>query len=127
MARLIIALAIASSPAALMASPLVRETTVGVERHCYYARPGNVRTAVTRRVEEQRVVRIGLAEPCPHTYPIQRERRIRPAPERIPSMATLAGSQLRGSQRICIYRYLGQDYRRTVAQNRSCPLTPHFQ
>jgi hypothetical protein len=128
MARLIIALAIASVPAALAATPLVRETTMGTERHCYYAPPGNLRTTVTRRgQEEQRVVRIGLGEPCPQTYPVQRVQRVRPAPAQIPSMATLSSSGVRGSQRICVYSYLGQSYRRTVAQNRSCPLTPHFQ
>lgn len=128
MARLLIALAIASAPAALMATPLVRETTLGAERHCFYAPPGNLRTTVTRRgQEEQRVVTIGLGEPCPQTYPVQRVPRVRPAPAQIPSMATLAVSEVRGSQRICVYRYLGQNYRRTVAQNRTCPLTPHFQ
>lgn len=128
MARLIIALAIASVPAALSATPLVREATLGVERHCFYAPPGNLRTTVTRTGQQgQRVVRIGLGEPCPQTYPVQRRPRVRPGPTQIPSMATLAASEVRGSQRICVYRYLGQDYRRTVAPNRSCPLTPHFQ
>jgi hypothetical protein len=129
MAKLIIALAFGLLPAALLASPLVRETTQGIERHCFYAPEGNRRVTVTRRGEEQeqRMVRIGLGEPCPHTYPIQRQRRVRPAATQIPTMATLAGSELRGSQRICVYRYLGQEYRRSLPQNRTCPLTPHFQ
>jgi hypothetical protein len=130
MARLIIALAIASVPAALSATPLVREATLGTERHCFYAPPGNLRTTVTRNGQEgQLMLRIGLGEPCPHTYPVQRRQRARPGPSpaQIPSMATLGSSEVRGSQRICVYRYLGQDYRRSVAQNRSCPLTPHFQ
>ena len=135
MARLIIALAIAAIPGALMATPLLRETTRGTERLCYYAPPGNLRTTVTRRGQEQdneRLVRIGLGEPCPHTYPMQRaqrmtQQRARPATAAIPAMATLAGSEVRGSQRICTYRYLGQDYRRALPPNRICPLTPHFQ
>jgi hypothetical protein len=128
MAKLIIALAIASVPAALSATPLVREATLGAERHCFYAPPGNLRTTVTRRGQgEQRMVRIGLGEPCPQTYPVQRIPRVRPGPAQIPSMATLTSSEVRGSQRICVYTYLGQSYRRTAAQNRTCPLTPHFQ
>ncbi|MEA3015118.1 MAG: hypothetical protein QOD42_3663 [Sphingomonadales bacterium] len=128
MTRLIIALAIASVPAALTATPLVREATLGAERHCFYAPPGNLRTTVTRRgQQEQRMVRIGLGEPCPQTYPVQRVQRARPARAQIPTMATLAASEVRGTQRICVYTYLGQSYRRAVAQNRTCPLTPHFQ
>jgi hypothetical protein len=128
MARLIIALAIASVPAALSATPLVREATLGAERHCFYAPPGNLRTTVTRPGQgAQLMLRIGLGEPCPQTYPVQRRERTRPAPALIPSMATLEASEVRGSQRICVYTYLGQSYRRAMAQNRTCPLTPHFQ
>lgn len=125
MLKAYLTMAIALVPGGLAASTLVRQATVGVERICYYEPVGLQRARATRNTEP--TVAVGLAEPCPHRYPGPRARRDRAAAVRIPSMATLADTRTRGSRRTCVYRYLGQDYHRTVSASTRCPFTPHFR
>ncbi len=97
---------------------LVSERVQGTRRICVYNNP--MRAPPPQERLRQRAV--GLAEPCPYNDP--GPPRPRPAP--IPAMAQLSGQRLQGGQRICVYTYLYREYYRSIAADRSCPLTPHF-
>lgn len=120
-------LATALLPAPLGAQVLVRETTQGTNRICTYGST-TITPARPQRARDQLRVQIGLGEPCPYHVPLSvlRGARQRPAPP-MPSLATLAGTEQRGSTRICVYRYLDREYRRPAPRDGACALTPHLQ
>ena len=79
----------------------------GINRVCTY-----------RNLRETRALRIGRGEPCPAQFRERRE-----AAPTIPPFATLSGRAYEGGRTICIYSYLGRDYRRTLSGGSYCTYT----
>ncbi len=111
----------AAAPAA--AQDLVAQRVIGAVRHCAYSNPSVTGRRRAPLVERQ----IGRGEPCPRRY--QRPEATAPdgtPPEdaSVPSMATLVAQEVSQGQRICLYEYVGQRYRRAVPLTSFCPYTP---
>jgi hypothetical protein len=98
----------AGSSAAAQPMRLEDQRVDGIHRVCTY-----------RNAREVRTQQIGRGEPCPSQY---RERRAL-API-IPPFATLRGRAYEGGRTVCIYSYLGRDYRRTLQGGGYCTYTP---
>ena len=97
---------------------LIRQSSNGIERTCVYPPRFSSRG---RGGVLDRFVRIGAGEPCPSTYP--GERRERAAP--VPSLATLKEQVRENGRVICVYSYLGREYRREAAAGSRCNQTPN--
>lgn len=98
----------ASSVAAAQPLRLEDQRLEGTSRVCTY-----------RNVREARTLRIGRGEPCPAQF---RERRA--AAPSIPPFATLRDRTYEAGRTVCIYSYLGRDYRRTLQGGGFCTYTP---
>jgi hypothetical protein len=98
----------AGSGAAAQPMRLDDQQVEGIYRVCTY-----------RNLREVHIQRIGRGEPCPSQY---RERRA-VAPS-IPPFATLRTRTYEGGRPVCIYTYLGRDYKRTPPGGGYCTYTP---
>ena len=100
---------------------LVSQSVRGVARSCVYETLRTVRPDPRGPTTRFRYVTVGRGEPCPATPPPL------PAPPAlIPSMAILRDQVHEANAKVCIYTYLGRDYRRTVSSTALCPMTPNF-
>jgi len=98
---------------------LASQTTEGAYRLCVY----DMRRSSQVRSRETPALKIGRGEVCPAYMPRERENS---EVEAIPSMAVLSGETRLGSQRTCVYSYLGRRYSRPAPIARSCPMTPNL-
>ena len=115
------ALALAASVPAFADGRLVSQSVRGASRSCVYETLRTARPDPRGPSTRLRYVTVGRGEPCPATAPPL------PAPPGpIPSMAMLRDQVREANAKVCVYTYLGRDYRRTVASTASCPLTPNF-
>ena len=104
---------------------LIEQSAEGASRFCIYEGPTTTvqdRASVVRTGDQRRSFRTGLGEPCPSSLP--RERNVSEGVA--PPLATLTASRSEIDHRVCIYSYLGRDYRVRVPQFGSCPMTPNL-
>ena len=117
----LIGLAVACVASAPGHARLVSQSVQGVRRTCVYE-GARLQLATPRAPATRlRYVVVGRGEPCPASA----GRELQPA-QPTPSMATLRTEFREGNAKICVYTYLGRDYRRPVGAMSPCPMTPNF-